>query len=42
MEEKLINPALKEFKIEGRTTTEIARQGNIREDMFRLLVLSVW
>jgi hypothetical protein len=36
----LIAPALKKLGIEGRTTGEITRQGNIREDMFRLLVLS--
>jgi hypothetical protein len=40
VEEKLIAPALKACGIEGRTTGEITRQGNIREDMFRLLVLS--
>src|SRR5262245_55162617 len=40
VEAKLIAPALKQLGIEGRTTGEIARQGNIREDMFRLLVLS--
>jgi hypothetical protein len=40
VERKLIAPALQKFRIEGRTTGEITRQGNIREDMFRLLVLS--
>jgi len=40
VEKQLIAPALLELGIEGRTTGEIARQGNIREDMFRLLVLS--
>jgi hypothetical protein len=40
VEEKLIAPALEKFNIKGRTTGEITRQGNIREDMFRLLVLS--
>jgi hypothetical protein len=40
VEEKLITPALKKIDIEGRTTGDITRQGNIREDMFRLLVLS--
>ena len=40
VERKLIAPALKACGIEGRTTGEITRQGNIREDMFRLLVLS--
>lgn len=40
VERKLIAPALQKCGIEGRTTGEITRQGNIREDMFRLLVLS--
>jgi tetratricopeptide repeat protein len=40
VEAKLIVPALKQLGIEGRTTGEITRQGNIREDMFRLLVVS--
>lgn len=40
VESELIAPALKKCGIEGRTTGEITRQGNIREDMFRLLVLS--
>jgi hypothetical protein len=40
VERDLIAPALKLAGIEGRTTLEITRQGNIREDMFRLLVLS--
>jgi hypothetical protein len=40
VENDLIAPALKLAGIEGRTTLEITRQGNIREDMFRLLVLS--
>jgi tetratricopeptide repeat protein len=40
VEGKLIAPALQKCGIEGRTTGEITRQGNIREDMFRLLVLS--
>jgi hypothetical protein len=40
VEKQLIAPALAALEIEGRTTGEIARQGNIREDMFRLLVLS--
>jgi hypothetical protein len=40
VERKLIAPALEQVDIEGRTTGEITRQGNIREDMFRLLVLS--
>ncbi|HEV8422064.1 MAG TPA: tetratricopeptide repeat-containing protein [Chthoniobacterales bacterium] len=40
VEAKLIEPALAALDIEGRTTGEITRQGNIREDMFRLLVVS--
>jgi hypothetical protein len=40
VERKLVAPALQNCGIEGRTTGEITRQGNIREDMFRLLVLS--
>src|SRR5262245_26097876 len=40
VERELIDPALKKLGIQGRTTAEITRQGNIREDMFRLLVLS--
>ncbi|GEC53646.1 hypothetical protein ABIF38_000762 [Bradyrhizobium japonicum] len=40
VERELIAPALQKAGIEGRTTGEITRQGNIREDMFRLLVLS--
>src|SRR5262249_40926206 len=39
VERKLIAPALNACGTEGRTTAEITRQGNIREDMFRLLVL---
>ena len=35
VEEKLIAPALNACGTEGRTTAEITRQGNIREDMFR-------
>jgi len=38
VERLLIQPALKEAGLEGATTTEIAKAGNIREDMFRLLV----
>jgi tetratricopeptide (TPR) repeat protein len=38
IEEKLIQPALAQLDIAGSTTTEIVEQGNIREDMFRLLV----
>jgi len=38
VEQLLIQPALKEAGEEGATTTDIAKAGNIREDMFRLLV----
>src|SRR5580765_577832 len=38
IEKELILPALKEAGITGRTTQAIVEQGNIREDMFRLLV----
>ena len=38
VEEVLILPALKGAGMEGGTTSEIVEQGNIREDMFRLLV----
>jgi Tetratricopeptide Repeats-Sensor len=42
VESELIAPALErlraQFDIEGSTTGEFIRQGNIREDMFRLLV----
>ena len=34
----LIAPAFKELDLHGSTTTEIASAGNIREDMFELLV----
>jgi hypothetical protein len=34
VERLLIAPALAALGIEGRTTGEITRQGNIREDMF--------
>jgi hypothetical protein len=40
VEKELFDPALTALGIKGRTTGEIARQGNIREDMFRLLVVS--
>jgi hypothetical protein len=40
VEKDLIAPELKVAGIEGRTTLEITWQGNIREDMFRLLVPS--
>ena len=38
VDEKLIQPALAQIGVIGNTTTEIVEQGNIREDMFRLLV----
>jgi hypothetical protein len=38
VEEKLINPALNQLGITGRTTMEIRRQGNIRLDMFQRLL----
>lgn len=40
VERELILPALREAGMDGGTTTEIVEQGNIREDMFRLLVTS--
>jgi hypothetical protein len=40
VEKDLIAPALDKEGIEGRTTGDITSQGNIREDMFRRLVLS--
>src|SRR4051812_2198316 len=38
IEAALIQPALKAANIPGATTVDIAEAGNIREDMFRLLV----
>jgi hypothetical protein len=38
VEKKLIDPALNNFQITGRTTMEIRRQGNIRLDMFQRLL----
>jgi len=38
IEEKLISPALDALGISGRTTIEIMRSGNIREDMFHRLL----
>src|SRR3712207_2162240 len=38
VEAELIAKALDELGIRGRTTTEIMRPGNIREDMFQLLL----
>ena len=38
VEKKLIDPALNQLEITGRTTMEIRRQGNIRLDMFQRLL----
>jgi hypothetical protein len=38
VEQDLIDPVLQKLGFEGRTTQDIAKAGNIREDMFRLLV----
>lgn len=38
VERLLIAPALQQLEIEGRTTQEMTAQGNIRADMFRMLV----
>jgi hypothetical protein len=40
VERELIAPVLDELAIEGRTTQEIARAGNIRTDMFERLLLA--
>ncbi|MGD9511841.1 MAG: tetratricopeptide repeat-containing protein [Geminicoccaceae bacterium] len=40
VERELIAPALEAVELEGRTTGEIAAAGNIREDMFRMLIAS--
>ncbi|MEM1161291.1 MAG: tetratricopeptide repeat-containing protein [Pseudomonadota bacterium] len=40
VEEALIDPALSAVRLEGRTTIEIAEQGNIRQDMFQRLLTS--
>ena len=45
VEREMIQPALNRLKdfgldVSGATTGEITRQGNIREDMFRLLVIA--
>lgn len=37
---ELIHPALKKIGIDGSTTAAIVEQGNIREDMFALLLLA--
>src|SRR6185295_17259624 len=38
IEAKLISPALDRLGVTGRTTGEIVSQGNIRTDMFELLL----
>jgi hypothetical protein len=38
VEQDLIDPVLRKLGFDGRTTQDIAKAGNIREDMFRLLV----
>jgi hypothetical protein len=38
VDQALIQPALKAAGVPGSTTANIAEAGNIREDMFRLLV----
>lgn len=38
VEQNLIDPALNQLEITGRTTMEIRRQGNIRVDMFQRLL----
>lgn len=38
VEDLLIKPALQQIGVRGGTTAEIVEQGNIREDMFRMLV----
>lgn len=40
VEHELIAPVLDELSIDGRTTQEIARAGNIRTDMFERLLLA--
>jgi tetratricopeptide (TPR) repeat protein len=40
VEKALIEPALKDLNIEGRTTAEILESGNIRNDMFQRLLVS--
>ena len=40
VDEKLIQPALKEAEITGGTTGSILEAGNIREDMFQLLLVA--
>ena len=38
VQRELVDPVLGKLGLEGRTTLDIAKAGNIREDMFRLLV----
>jgi tetratricopeptide repeat protein len=38
VERELLDPVLRKLGFDGRTTQDIAKAGNIREDMFRLLV----
>lgn len=40
VERDLIDPALSRLNITGRTTAEITRAGNIRADMFQLLLIA--
>jgi hypothetical protein len=40
VETALIDPALRDLAIEGRTTAEILESGNIRNDMFQRLLVS--
>lgn len=40
VEKALIDPALKDLDIEGRTTAEILESGDIRHDMFQRLLVS--
>lgn len=40
VEKALIDPALEDLHIEGRTTAEILESGNIRNDMFQRLLVS--
>src|SRR5687768_8867754 len=40
VEAELIDPALDRLEITGRTTGDVVEAGNIREDMFKLLLVS--
>src|ERR1700756_360900 len=40
VERELIDPALTQLKISGRTTGEILEAGNIRTDMFQQLLIA--